>query len=134
MQTTQIENIVESTQGLIRKDLLLNSDEPLENRYNSALERLNVAKLEISTIEREQKAITLIDGVSILNSHLALVQSQSKSLNKSYEVDYISKTCECPDHKYRGVQCKHILAVVQAAQSTIQGNDDVVTFVSLMEN
>ena len=117
MQTK--DSITEDTQSLIRKDLLLDSSietsidtsqvPDLESRYDAALERLNAAKLEISNIGREQKALDLVDDVTILNSHLAIVQSQSKKA--SYKVDYHSNTCECPDYKYRGVQCKHIQAV-----------------------
>jgi hypothetical protein len=28
-----------------------------------------------------------------------------------YSVDYREETCDCPDHRNRGVNCKHILAV-----------------------
>ena len=116
----QIDEIVENTQALIRKDLLLlDTDQPKQNthttalnqKYDIAVEKLHIAKLEISNIQREQKALELVGNVSVLNSHLALVLSQSKKA--SYKVDYVNNTCECPDHKYRGVQCKHIQAVKQ---------------------
>lgn len=106
------DSMIEDTQALIRKDLL-NSDQvvnkapDLESRYNAALEKFNESKLEISNIGREQKALELVDGVDILNSHLAIV--------KSYKIDYIANTCECKDFEFRqqprGLYCKHIQAV-----------------------
>jgi predicted nucleic acid-binding Zn finger protein len=34
----------------------------------------------------------------------------SKEKNKFYQVDTESKTCSCPDFKFKALKCKHILA------------------------
>ena len=106
-----MESIIENTQALIRKDLLLDNDQCLDEKYKQAVQDYEIAKKAISGLERERKSLELVDGVNVLNSHIALVKSQSKKAH--YTVDYILKTCECADYKYRGVTCKHIQAVLR---------------------
>lgn len=106
-----METIIDTNQEVIRNDLLLDSDHTLtelDTKYDKALENLQSAKLTVSNIEREQKALNL--EVTIIDDKVALVKSQSKKAY--YTVNYTLKTCECPDHKYRGVTCKHIIAVL----------------------
>ena len=117
--STNAAEIVEDTQGLIDKSLLLLDEiverTPLEIKKEQA--QIQIAKLQssISDIEREEKSYDLMDNVEILTSTTALVQSQSKKTY--YTVN--GQTCECPDHKYRLKICKHIQAVnkVRAAAS-----------------
>lgn len=62
----------------------------------------------ISDLERDEKAYALLDGVNIIpEDNIAIVTSGKKV----YKVDYHGKVCECPDHTYRHVDCKHIRAV-----------------------
>lgn len=67
------------------------------------------AKTEISDISRDSKAYALLDSVNIIpEDNIAIVTSGKKV----YRVDYHGKVCECPDHTYRHVDCKHIRAVI----------------------
>jgi len=103
--------IVENTQGLIDKSLLMIDEivelTPLQIKKEQA--QIQIAKLQsnISDIDREEKSYELMDNVEILTSTTALVKSQSGK--KYYTVN--GQTCECPDHKYRLKICKHIQAV-----------------------
>ena len=67
------------------------------------------AQVEISDINRDEKAHELVDHVIILSPQSATVQSENGG--KIYEVDYMLQTCECPDHIFRNTRCKHIRAV-----------------------
>jgi len=67
------------------------------------------AQVEISDINRDEKAQELVDHVIILGPYSATVQSENGG--KIYEIDYKLQTCTCPDHVYRGTRCKHIRAV-----------------------
>ncbi len=67
------------------------------------------AQVEISDINRNEKAQELVNHVIILGPQSATVQSENGG--KSYEVDYMLQTCTCPDHVFRGTRCKHIRAV-----------------------
>lgn len=62
----------------------------------------------LSDVERDEKAYNLLYGVDIIDSELAIVTSGKKE----YRVDYMKKSCTCPDHKFRGTVCKHIRAVL----------------------
>ena len=64
---------------------------------------------------REEKGhmIAQLEGqVSRVTAYYYSVRSQTTS-RKNYSIQLTEKgwTCECPDHKYRGVKCKHIWAV-----------------------
>lgn len=67
------------------------------------------AQVEISDINRDEKAEKLVDHVIILSPQSAMVYSENGG--KIYEIDYMLQTCNCPDHVYRGTRCKHIRAV-----------------------
>ncbi len=67
------------------------------------------AQVEISDINRDEKAEKLVDHVIILGPQSATVFSENGG--KVYNIDYILQTCDCPDHTFRGVTCKHIRAV-----------------------
>lgn len=62
----------------------------------------------LSENKRDQKAYNLLEGVKIIDTELAIVTSGKKE----YHVNYKTKTCTCPDHKFRGTVCKHIRAVL----------------------
>lgn len=57
-------------------------------------------------IPRLESAYKLLDNVTVLVYPKALVTSDGKQ----YHVDYADETCECPDHVYRQVKCKHVWA------------------------
>ncbi len=58
-------------------------------------------------IPRMTEGFKLINNVVFKKHPEAVVYSDG---NK-YEIDYITETCTCPDHKFRVVKCKHIWAV-----------------------
>ena len=62
-----------------------------------------------TAIPRLEKAFQMIEDVVMISATEALVKSQSSE--KKYRVNISKKTCECPDHKFRGLECKHIRAV-----------------------
>ena len=65
------------------------------------------------TIPRLEKAFKLIEGkkVVLLFSPNAVVHG-----SKPYNVNYVEETCECEDHIYRNIKCKHIWAVTLKLQ------------------
>ena len=65
------------------------------------------------TIPRLEKAFKLIEGkkVVLLFSPNAVVHG-----SKQYHVNYVEETCECEDHIYRNIKCKHIWAVTLKLQ------------------
>ena len=65
------------------------------------------------TIPRLEKAFKLIDDkqVVLLESPKAVVHG-----NRPYHVNYVEETCECEDHVYRNLKCKHIWAVTLKLQ------------------
>ena len=61
---------------------------------------------------RTQKASQFTNNeVTTLGDYWAEVRSQSDP-DKTYTVDLSGDdpSCTCPDHRYRGTSCKHILA------------------------
>ncbi len=112
MQEQQMDSVaVENTQALIRKDLLLEADEisPAKIKLQQIEEQIAALKGVKSDTERDIKAEQLVENVEILaNGKTALVKSQTGT--KYYTVNYITNTCDCPDHIHRKVQCKHIRA------------------------
>ncbi len=58
-------------------------------------------------IPRIEKALEIIDDIILLEYPKAVYNDDDK---KIYHVDYVEETCECPDHEYRQVKCKHIWA------------------------
>jgi len=65
------------------------------------------------TIPRLEKAFKLIEDrqVVLLLSPNAVVHG-----SKPYHVNYVEETCECEDHIYRNIKCKHIWAVTLKLQ------------------
>jgi putative transposase len=63
---------------------------------------------------REERGLTIFElgQVKRINENTYVVASQSG--NGTYHVSRVdaSWTCECPDHKVRGVSCKHIYATI----------------------
>lgn len=59
-------------------------------------------------IPRLEKAFQLIENkqIVLLFSPNAVVHG-----SKPYHVNYVDETCECEDHIYRNIKCKHIRAV-----------------------
>ena len=55
---------------------------------------------------RLEKAYEILDKITIT--------SESKSMyvddKKIYHIDYVEEICECPDHVYRQLKCKHVWA------------------------
>jgi len=64
-------------------------------------------------IPRLEKAFKLIEDkqVVLLFSPNAVVHG-----SKPYHVNYVEETCECEDHIYRNIKCKHIWAVTLKLQ------------------
>lgn len=58
---------------------------------------------------RLEKAFQMLDDVVMISTTEAIVKSQNS--DKKYKVNCEKRTCECPDHQFRGVECKHIRAV-----------------------
>lgn len=70
-------------------------------------------------IPRYEEAFKLIEaGCVVLLKHGYSVVHSLDGKNM-YHVNYLDETCECPDHQYRQVRCKHILAS-QIKSGTIQ--------------
>jgi len=67
------------------------------------------AQVEISDINRDDKAQKLVDNVIILDTQSATVKSENGG--KVYNIDYSLQTCNCPDHTFRNTRCKHIRAI-----------------------
>lgn len=65
---------------------------------------------------REERAHTIAQFGELERVTTNLFYVHSQTSNKVYSVQQISGqwTCECPDHTYRGVECKHIIAVKTA--------------------
>jgi hypothetical protein len=64
------------------------------NKYNMAVPRV-------------EKALELLNDITVLSDAKAVYSND----DKIYHIDYVEETCECPDHVYREVKCKHIWAV-----------------------
>ena len=64
-------------------------------------------------IPRLEKAFKLIEDkqVVLLLSPNAVVHG-----TRPYHVNYVEETCECEDHVYRNLKCKHIWAVTLKLQ------------------
>ncbi|MBI4010517.1 MAG: IS6 family transposase [Candidatus Aenigmarchaeota archaeon] len=81
------------------------------NQYNPPKDNGGFKNKTVS--DREVKGYAIISKGDIpktVNEEIFLVPSQSS--NKKYRVIVRnSYSCECPDHKYRKVKCKHIHAV-----------------------
>lgn len=62
---------------------------------------------------RYEQAFQILEGngVQMISTNEAMVQSQNSS--KKYRVNILEKTCECPDHQFRNVECKHLKATKQ---------------------
>lgn len=63
------------------------------------------------------------DDVIVLGEKSAVVRSQSG--DDRYNVDFAGEpSCECPDHIYREVTCKHLAAAADALGILTLPNDD----------
>lgn len=62
-------------------------------------------------LQRIQRGLKLVDQVEILSSTTALVYSRTNVATR-YHVNFVQKTCDCPDYIHRGAKCKHISAAV----------------------
>ncbi len=72
---------------------------------------LSVEELEK---RREKRGLEITHKESqVIRIHESLYKVRSQSGNGEYAVSLINDewTCECPDHKFREVRCKHIFAV-----------------------
>jgi hypothetical protein len=58
-------------------------------------------------VNRIERAMEILDEVVLLEYPKAVIHNDSRI----YHVDEHEQTCECPDHKFRFVKCKHIWAV-----------------------
>lgn len=95
-----------------------------------ALERAANGDSEAQIDERDVRALqqylTVLDDVGRARGadDLYLVTSESGS---EYLVDAREQTCECPDHEYRNVRCKHIrrVAFATGAEPIPTSVDDV---------
>lgn len=63
---------------------------------------------------REQRGIEIAkmnNQIQRINSHAYIVKSQSNNGEYCVSKDEEGWHCECPDHIYRRINCKHIYAV-----------------------
>jgi len=58
-------------------------------------------------IPRLEQAFKMLDCVVPIKYPNALVVCAE---DKQYHVNYVDEVCECPDHQFRQVKCKHIWA------------------------
>ncbi|MFL6457394.1 MAG: SWIM zinc finger family protein, partial [Nitrososphaeraceae archaeon] len=73
----------------------------IKRAYN-ILESNAYEPLIVAEYERQQQH-------TIYNKKLFQIRS-SKEKDKFYQVDVDTKTCSCPDFKFNGPKCKHIIA------------------------
>ena len=129
--------IIENTQALIRKDLLLDSDQlsrkdELIQNNEKTQSTIDTLKRDISIGNREIKGISLFENghVTIIDDETSLVLSENGK--KEYLVNCINGTCQCKDHEFTskyGVICGHRIADKLARKAIIP--DEIVTFASL---
>lgn len=63
---------------------------------------------------REQRGLEIAkmsNQIKRIDAHTYLVKSQSNNGEYSVSKDLNGWKCECPDHRFRGVKCKHVFAV-----------------------
>ena len=70
-----------------------------------------------TVIPRLEKAFKLIeDGqVVLMETYKAVVHG-----SRPYHVNYSLETCECDDHEYRELKCKHIWAAQLLRKHTLE--------------
>jgi len=66
--------------------------------------------MSVDRIQEAKDLLEIMGAITKLKDGVYLVASQWNS-DKSYIVDLAKRDCSCPDHLYRGGDCKHILAV-----------------------
>ena len=68
---------------------------------------------QILTREQKAQAIADIEGAIkfVTSQNTYVVKSQSRKGAYYVTNTELGWRCTCPDHEYRGVRCKHILAV-----------------------
>jgi len=113
--------------------------EELAVKQQSAQDKINTLKREISLDEREQKGLILFENshVTIHDDTASTVTSESGKTE--YLVNCVNGTCSCKDHEFAGIHgivCKHRIAdkLARAAQGAeIEKNlkDNVVTFADM---
>lgn len=154
MQTTEeaMNSIVENTQGLMDKSLLLDQDvqtstiietsiprkEELIVSQQSIQDQIDSLKQKFSIGEREQKGISLFE-----NNHVDIHDEEESSVlseegGKEYTVNKRNGTCTCKDHEFTsqyGVICKHRIAdrLARDAVDTAQNAEipEIVTFADI---
>lgn len=62
------------------------------------------------SIPRLEQAFKIIEekNIVLLARPFALVYGSD--VTKPYHLNYVDETCECPDHQFRQIKCKHIWA------------------------
>src|SRR5688572_16744733 len=61
--------------------------------------------------ERAHQIVFQAGAISRLDDNTYQVRSQSGNGSYVVVITPFSKKCNCPDHVYRNVQCKHIIAI-----------------------
>jgi hypothetical protein len=70
-------------------------------------------------LSRKQKGDMIApENIVQMNSSSFFVKSQSGKSGYAVTKFGQSWTCDCPDHRYRQIQCKHIHAVTAAKSET----------------
>ena len=110
--------------------------EELANNQQSAQNKIDVLKREISLDERESKGINLFENgcVTIHDSEASTVLSEDGK--KEYLVNKKNGTCSCKDHEFAGkygVVCKHRIADKLARDAQNAKVDEGITFASIAE-
>lgn len=72
--------------------------------------------------QRQLKAILIQKNIYKLDDDTYVVRSQSGKANYIVSRQGLEWSCQCPDHKIRGVVCKHIHAVVLTQTLKIRQN------------
>lgn len=70
----------------------------------------------LSDIKREEKSFNFSNKISIDNKKQSAVV-QSENGKDQYKINLITMECECPDHQFRHIHCKHIRAAIKVLQS-----------------
>ena len=68
-----------------------------------------------SAEDRGKRAINILeakDQITKAKSHYVIKSQSDSSVTYNVTVDKCKWTCDCPDHKFRKSQCRHILAVM----------------------
>lgn len=85
--------------------------QPMDD-YTTGLDKPNGSTELKQLDDRDVRALT--ESMTVLPEAPDLYDVVGQNGNGSYTVDLRDGRCTCPDHKYRGVRCKHLRRVAFA--------------------